>query len=323
MNEHLEKILHLVDTSLEKSDEFVTSIKDAVKAADHDLTVAEFKLQRTEKIKRTTAVFLDETIEELEKKRQAVEEQGKIIQAENERKTAELEQARQLQLAMLPKELPDTEHLEIAVYMSTCTEVGGDYYDFNPDSNGALTVAIGDATGHGLKAGMMVTATKSLFKSLASAMQPAAFLRQANRTIKQMNLGTLKMALTVLKIDNWRLTASGAGMPPMLIYRHKTKKLEEINFKSMPLGSIASFPYKDRQFELIAGDKILVMSDGYAERQNPSGDMLDYARAYHTFIEAATRSPQEIIEHLVQKGFEWAQGHAQGDDVTFVVIEIR
>ena len=323
MNKNLEKILESLQDIEGASEEIIAEMQAAVKAVDHELAVTEFKLERTEKIKRTTAVFLDETIEELEQKRKAVEEQAKIIQLENERKTIELEEARQLQHAMLPKELPDCPGLDIAVYMETCTEVGGDYYDFNINSNGALTAVIGDATGHGLKAGMMVTATKSLFESLASAMEPAAFLRQANRTIKQMRLETLKMALTILRFDNWRLSASGAGMPPMLIFRHATKELQEINFEGMPLGSLVKFPYKEITFELVSGDKVIVMSDGFPERLNDADEMLDYPRAYEAIIEVADENPQAIVQHLVQKGNAWANGRPQDDDVTFVVIKVK
>ncbi|MCB0750991.1 MAG: hypothetical protein KDC52_05920, partial [Ignavibacteriae bacterium] len=73
---------------------------------------------------------------------------AKLAEAENERKTAELEEARQLQLSMLPKDLPNLPNLDISVYMQTATEVGGDYYDFNVGIDGTLTVVIGDATGH-------------------------------------------------------------------------------------------------------------------------------------------------------------------------------
>jgi len=92
------------------------------------------------------------------------EAQNKIIQAENERKTKELDEARQLQLSMLPKELPNLPNLDIAVYMQTATEVGGDYYDFQVGLDGTLTTIIGDATGHGMKAGTVVTITKRLQK---------------------------------------------------------------------------------------------------------------------------------------------------------------
>jgi serine phosphatase RsbU (regulator of sigma subunit) len=107
-------------------------------------------------------------IQEAELRAIAAEAQSKAMEAENEReKTKELEEARQLQLSMLPKDLPQLPHLDIAVYMKTATEVGGDYYDFHIGLDGTLTVVLGDATGHGMKAGTMVTTTKSLFNVLA------------------------------------------------------------------------------------------------------------------------------------------------------------
>src|SRR6185295_16116119 len=93
--------------------------------------------------------------------------QRQELQTENERRAKELEEARQLQLSMLPKSVPQLVQLEIAAYMKTATEVGGDYYDFHLAEDGTLTVAVGDATGHGLKAGTMVSSVKSLFVSLA------------------------------------------------------------------------------------------------------------------------------------------------------------
>ena len=74
-----------------------------------------------------------------------------------------MEEARELQLSMLPKKVPDVPNLDIAVYMKTATEVGGDYYDFSTKEDGSLNIAIGDATGHGMKAGTLVTMMKSLF----------------------------------------------------------------------------------------------------------------------------------------------------------------
>src|SRR5581483_1809444 len=73
------------------------------------------------------------------------------IEAENEQRAKELEEARQLQLSMLPKAVPQLPHWEIAALMQTATEVGGDYYDFHLSGDGTLTISVGDATGHGLK----------------------------------------------------------------------------------------------------------------------------------------------------------------------------
>ncbi len=100
----------------------------------------------------------------------------KLLEAENARKTQELEEARQLQLSMLPKSVPDHPLFEIATYMKTATEVGGDYYDFHLANDGTLTLAIGDATGHGAQAGIVVTATKSLFELLAEEADIARIL---------------------------------------------------------------------------------------------------------------------------------------------------
>ncbi len=253
----------------------------------------------------------------------AAEAQALVVQAENERKTKELEEARQLQLSMLPKEIPQLAHLDIAVYMNPATEVGGDYYDFNLSSDGVLTVAVGDATGHGLNAGMMVTAAKSLFETLASEPDTVNIMNQSNHVIRQMNFATLKMAICYLKIRGNKLCASGAGMPPLLVYRGSTNDLEEIIFKGMPLGSLTSFPYEEKQVDLFPGDKIILMSDGFPERLNPKNEMLDYPRAYQAILAAAISSPKEMVQHLVKRGEEWADGRPQDDDVTFVVMEIK
>jgi len=99
----------------------------------------------------------------LEQERQSKEKeiQTVLLQADNQRKTLELEQARAMQLSMLPKTLPDVPGLEVAVLMKTATEVGGDYYDFHHDTNGDLTAAVGDVTGHGHRAGIVEATAKS------------------------------------------------------------------------------------------------------------------------------------------------------------------
>ncbi|MBK7379017.1 MAG: hypothetical protein IPJ03_08430 [Ignavibacteriales bacterium] len=160
MNQKLQNIFDVIQQNEKLSEDEKNPLLKSLKEVDKELEITAFKLERTEKVKKTTAILLEETIEELEQKRKAVEEQGKIIQADNDRKTKELEEARQLQLSMLPKDLPQLPNLDIAVYMKTATEVGGDYYDFNVDPDGTLTFAIGDATGHGMKAGIIVSMVK-------------------------------------------------------------------------------------------------------------------------------------------------------------------
>ncbi|MCK5456513.1 MAG: SpoIIE family protein phosphatase, partial [Melioribacteraceae bacterium] len=193
---------------------------------------------------------------------QNAEAQNKIIHEDNERKSQELEEARELQLAMLPKELPQLPHLDIAVFMQTATEVGGDYYDFSTKENGSLNIAIGDATGHGMQAGTLVTLIKGLFTSEVNNKEILEFLQDVSGTIKEINLSRLMMAFSLLKIKGNRLQISSAGMPPMYIYRNNSISVEEIDMQGMPLGAIKNFEYKLFETELNTGDCILLLSDG-------------------------------------------------------------
>ncbi len=245
------------------------------------------------------------------------------IEAENEARAKELEGARQLQLSMLPKKIPQLPHLEIAAYMKTATEVGGDYYDFHLNSNDTLTIAVGDATGHGLKAGTVVTAIKSLFRTFASGPELVPILTQSSRVLKEMNLRSLFMALLVVRIEGYNLKISAAGMPPMLIYRALTGEVEEVFIKALPLGSVSNYPWRQEEVTLDPDDVIMLMSDGFPERFNADNEMFGYEKAHAVLIEAAQLAPQGIIEHFVQVGDQWAAGHPQDDDVTFVVVKVR
>lgn len=247
-----------------------------------------------------------------------------VVEAENERRAKELEEARGLQLSMLPRTVPQLPNLEIAAYMKPATEVGGDYYDFHIAEDGTLTVAVGDATGHGLKAGTMVTATKSLFNNLAHETDIADIFRQSSAALKKMNLRGMFMAMTMMKIKDKRLTISCAGMPPVLIYHAATKSVEEIAIKAMPLGSPLTVRYQQRELTLAAGDVILLMSDGFPEMFNEQNEMLDYAKAKSVLEEIAhALSPQSVINRFVEVGEEWAGARAQDDDVTFVVLKVK
>ncbi len=246
-----------------------------------------------------------------------------LLRAENQRKTQELEEARQLQLSMLPKSLPQLPHLDIAVYMKTATEVGGDYYDFHVGIDGTLTVVVGDATGHGMRAGTMVTTTKSLFSSHASNPDILYTFQEITRCIKYMNMHMLSMCLSILKIQGNKMQISAAGMPPALLYRSKTKAVEEIILKGMPLGAVQDFPYELREVQIFPGDTVLLMSDGFPEMFNKDKELFGYDRVIETYQRAAEKNPEDIIRDLKNAGSDWSQSETPDDDVTFVVIKVK
>jgi serine phosphatase RsbU (regulator of sigma subunit) len=171
--------------------------------------------------------------------------------------------------------------------METATEVGGDYYDFSTEEDGTLTLAVGDATGHGMKAGTMVTATKSLFNALGQEQSLLGIFDRSTRALKGMNMRQLYMALTLAKFKDGRLRFATAGMPPTLVYRAATGLVETIRLKGMPLGSFVDFPCKEEEITLAPGDTVLFMSDGFPELFNQQGEMLGYDRAVEIFTKVA------------------------------------
>jgi serine phosphatase RsbU (regulator of sigma subunit) len=261
----------------------------------------------------------------LEQERLAKEKEleRRLLEADNARKTKELEDARQVQLSMLPKQIPSLPHLDIAVEMNTATEVGGDYYDFHLADDGTLTVALGDATGHGMRAGTMVSVAKALFHELATQPSIPTIFERFTQGIKSMNFSQLYMALMLVRIKNHKLEASSAGMPPMLVFRAATQNVEVVTMKGMPLGKFNGFPYQTNNLTLASGDTILLMSDGFTEMFNQKDETFDAGRAVDAFISVGSRSPREIINHLVAEATKWADGRPQADDVTFVVMKIK
>ena len=259
----------------------------------------------------------------LRQERRAKEEeiQRRLLLADNERKTRELEQARKLQLSMLPRTLPDMPFLDIAVSMRTATEVGGDFYDFFVE-DGMLTAAIGDATGHGMKAGAMVAAIKSLFSAYAGKNDLPHTLNHWSEVIRRMNLGNLYMAMSLLRIERKRIVISNAGMPPALLYRRDRGQVEEIVIKGMPLGGAANFSYAQKELAVASGDVLLLLSDGFTELFNENGDMFD-ERAAGAFLDVAEQSPQAIIKLLNKTCDDWRGSRAQHDDITFVVMQFK
>jgi sigma-B regulation protein RsbU (phosphoserine phosphatase) len=263
-------------------------------------------------------ITIEKAINNLETLKKALEARDKLVAVQSE-----LEEARQLQLSMLPANLPSISNLDIAVHMQTATEVGGDYYDFRVSSDGTLNVALGDATGHGMQAGTLVTIMKGIFTLEAECNDVLPFFQKSVRAIKEIKLGRLMMAFTLLKIKDSLLSLSNAGVPPVYIFRQGKNEVEEIDNKGMPLGAVNDFPYKESKTELMTGDVILLLSDGFPELQNKNKEAFGYKRVIESFKESANQSAEKIIDHLKNKVNEWIDGNDPGDDVTFVVIKIK
>ncbi len=260
-------------------------------------------------------------VRESELRAKAAEAEKRALAAENERKTRELEDARRLQLSMLPQEVPQLPGYEIAVFMRTATEVGGDYYDFVPGDGEVLNVGFGDATGHGMQAGTIVTLMKGLFLSEAARSGIQAFFHHCSATIKGIRLGRLFMAFSLVRIKGSTVAFSCAGMPPIFLYRRSAGSVEEMQLRGMPLGAMKNAPYGLQEVAMEPGDTLLLLTDGLPEQKNASGEMFDYARVRSTLEASCPSSPQAIIDSLVKAGEGWMDGVPLDDDITLLVIQ--
>lgn len=250
------------------------------------------------------------------------ETEQRLLRREYERKTRELEEARVFQLSLLPKTLPAHPRFEIAVSMQTATEVGGDYYDFHLSDGGVLTAAVGDATGHGARAGTMVTVVKSLFSADSGRAAPRDFLAEAAVAVKRMELERMAMSLTLARVEGETLTLAAAGMPPALLYRAASGEVDEIALEGMPLGGLA-YDYQEVRLPLALGDTLLLMSDGLPELQDERGEPFGYPRVRQSFQELGGRSPEDVIAGLGAAARTWTGEKPPNDDVTFVIVRVR
>ena len=256
-----------------------------------------------------------------EKINKTKEIETKLLEAENERKGRELEEARTLQLSMLPREIPKFSCFDVAVFMETATEVGGDYYDYSYSENYGLTLAVGDATGHGMKAGIMVAAVKSYFHMLAGESNLIKSLHQMSAGIRNLDLKMMYMGLTIVRCNQTQTEIVSAGMPPILWYRKKYDRVEHITLKGLPLGTTVKYPYQSRQITPGEGDVLLVMSDGLMELFNREREILGLDRIAEELKKKSGESSSVIIKQLRSLMLAWSRDCKNEDDITLMVIK--
>lgn len=230
----------------------------------------------------------------------------------------EMEEARKVQLSMLPKNIPQIKGYELAVSMETASFVGGDYYDFFKNDDGSLTIILADATGHGLSAGTMVTVMKSLSLSINDYSDLHNYLNLLSKKIKILNLPKLYMCVAIYKISKNDITFSSAGIPPLLLFNENT--IEEYLIKGPPLGFVNNFPYEIKTIKLKDGDLVLLFSDGIIEQFNKLEKMYGYEKLKLIASNNLKKTPSELVDLIMSDCKKWSGQANFSDDVTLLAI---
>lgn len=237
----------------------------------------------------------------------------------------ELTIAAQLQRDILPLKSPLVPGLEIIAKNKPATELGGDIFNFINAKNKTY-IYIGDVTGHGVAAGLIMTMATSLM-SVFSDLYSSAYeiLVNVNRYIKRHIKKAMFLTMVMLSWNNQtkKLTFVGAGHEHILIYRPDTGQCEAILSGGVALGMVPdnSKLIKEQEIILNEGDFVILYSDGIVEARNTAGELYGLERLKQAVIEFAPQySAEGVNYHVAQAVSKFNEGHVQDDDMTLIVL---
>ena len=246
---------------------------------------------------------------------------------ERARLETELDIARQIQTAILPQAFPRLAGLDIYASSAPAFEVGGDFFDAIDRSKDSLVFAIGDVTGKGMPAALLMSMAHTVIKSAARNMpftQPHQVLDRLNEDMYN-DFSNVGMFTTVfvgeLSCPSYTLNFSNAGHSP-IYYLPAGREPRLVEAQDIPIGVMDSYQYTSQSIQLSSGDIFIAASDGFPEARNPAGEMFGYERIAALFTEVRGLAAREIVEHLRAAVKAFAETHPQDDDQTVIVIKV-
>ncbi len=235
----------------------------------------------------------------------------------------ELEVARSIQQASLPKEVPTLEGWEIAPFYQPAREVGGDFYDFLELKDGRLGIVVGDATGKGVPAALVMASARSMLRAVAQALgssSPGDVLRRVNDALVTDIPPNMFVTCfyAILDPDSASLRYANAGHDlPYL--RRRSGEAEELRARGMPLGLMPGMSYEEKEIILEADEGVLFYSDGLVEAHNPKGEMFGFPRL-RTLV-ADHGEERTLGEFLMGELYSFVgKGWEQEDDITLLTL---
>ena len=243
---------------------------------------------------------------------------------ERERIEQELRVGRRIQQASLPKEVPELEGWQISPFYQPAREVGGDFYDFHLLSEGKLGLVVGDATGKGVPAALVMSTTLGMLQLAAwtlGSSSPGEVLKQVNETlvarIPTNMFVTCFYAILDPKSTSLRYANAGHDLP----YLRRDGDAEELRARGMPLGLMPGMSYEEKEVVLDVGESALFYSDGLVEAHNPKGEMFGFPRL-RALVAEHNDGEQSLIDSLLDALYSFVgEGWEQEDDITLLTLK--
>ncbi len=257
--------------------------------------------------------------------------------AEKRRMEAELSIARKVQEGMLPHDIPDTPGLQIAALSRFCTEVAGDYYDVIEVGDGRTVLAIGDVSGKGAGAALLMSNVQASLRTsvgmetteeaaenqLVHKIDLARIVTNINRLIHRNSQPEQFITFFAAVYDPMEhtLTFTNAGHnPPLSVNRDG--QVRELIDGGVLLGAVPDFPYQQGTIQLASGDTVFLYTDGLSESTRPDGQMFGEDRIRQFLARNVELPPQQLLAKLEEEVATFADGIHLADDFTLVVARV-
>jgi serine phosphatase RsbU (regulator of sigma subunit) len=240
---------------------------------------------------------------------------------ERERIEQELRVARQIQQALLPETIPELDGWRIAAYYGPATEVGGDFYDFLELEDGRLGLVVGDATGHGMPAALVMATTRGMLRAvIQSSESPGEVLARVNEAlvaeIPPSTFVTCFYGILDPKSGHFRYANAGHNLP----CRRHYGQTDELRARGMPLGLMPGTAYEEKEASLETGDSTLFYSDGLVEAHNLQREMFGFPWLRRLVAEHDAEEGS-LVDFLREKLYSFVgEGWEQEDDITLVTL---
>jgi steroid delta-isomerase-like uncharacterized protein len=240
---------------------------------------------------------------------------------ERERIEQELRVARRIQENLLPEETPELDGWQIAAYYGPAREVGGDFYDFLELEDGRLGLVVGDATGKGMPAALMMATTRGMLRAVVQSLEsPGEVLARVNEALVADIPSSMFVTCFygVLDPANGHFCYANAGHN--LPCRQHNGQAEELRARGMPLGLMPGVAYEEKEASLESGDSTLFYSDGLVEAHNLQREMFGFPRLRKLVAEHDAEEGS-MVDFLMEELYSFVgEGWEQEDDITLLTL---
>jgi serine phosphatase RsbU (regulator of sigma subunit) len=239
----------------------------------------------------------------------------------------ELETARQIQLSILPREIPKVRGLDIAARYIPMTSVAGDFYDFVGADENHIGILVADVSGHGMPAALIASMLKiALAAQAANAAHPEKVLLGLNQALcGKFQHHYVTAAYVYLDLEKRTFTYAGAGHPPLLLCRKSADCVQEVCENGLFLGKFDFATYTSVELPLSPGDRILLYTDGIPETENPDQVAFGDERFKQVLGDVHSRTADQFADHLLAELTRFSglgPGEELNDDLTMVVVHV-